>query len=92
MDYAAESRQPEIVENLMHYFLNEGLKDCFSGLLYKCYELLRPDVVLELAWRHNIVDCAMPYMIQTIRDFGARVCAPDFVKYIMFLASQSLLF
>lgn len=73
MEYAAESRQSEIVEDLMKYFLKQGLKDCFSALLYKCFDLLRPDVVLELAWKHNIVDCAMPFIIQTVRDFGSRV-------------------
>ncbi|KAL3090143.1 hypothetical protein niasHS_006595 [Heterodera schachtii] len=73
MEYAAESRQPEIVEDLMQYFLSQGLKDCFSTLLYKCYEFLRPDVVLELAWRNNLVDYAMPFMIQTVRDFGSRL-------------------
>uniref|UniRef100_A0A914HD52 Clathrin heavy chain n=1 Tax=Globodera rostochiensis TaxID=31243 RepID=A0A914HD52_GLORO len=73
MEYAAESRQPEIVEDLMQYFLKQGLKDCFPALLYKCYDLLRPDVVLELAWRNNIVEYAMPFMIQTMRDFGSRV-------------------
>lgn len=30
----------------------------------QCYDLLRPDVILELAWRHKITDFAMPYMIQ----------------------------
>ena len=73
MDYAAESRQPEVVEGLMKFFLQEGLNDCFSALLYKCYDLLKPDIVLELAWKHKIVDCAMPFMIQTVRDFGSRV-------------------
>lgn len=73
MDYAAESRQSEIVEDLMKFFLNEELNDCFSALLYKCYDLLRPYIVLELAWRYNIVNYAMPFMIQSVRDFGFRV-------------------
>lgn len=84
MDYAAESRQPEIVEDLTKYFLEQGLKDCFATLLFKCYDLLRPDVVLELAWRHNIVDCAMPFMIQTVRDYGSRVTLAIFSFYILF--------
>lgn len=33
-------------------------------LLFQCYDLLRPDVILELAWRHKIMDFAMPYLIQ----------------------------
>jgi len=73
MDYAAESRQHEIVEDLMKFFLKEGLNECFSALLFKCYDLLKPDVVLELAWRYKIVDYAMPFMIQAMRDFGSRV-------------------
>ena len=31
---------------------------------FQCYDLLRPDVILELAWRHKIMDFAMPYLIQ----------------------------
>lgn len=31
---------------------------------FQCYDLLRPDVILELAWKHKIVDFAMPYLIQ----------------------------
>lgn len=30
----------------------------------QCYDLLRPDVILELAWKNGIMDFAMPYMIQ----------------------------
>ena len=30
----------------------------------QCYDLLHPDVILELAWKHNIMDFAMPYLIQ----------------------------
>ena len=85
MDYASESRQPEIVEDLMNFFLREGLNDCFSALLYKCYDLLKPDVVLELAWRNNIMDCAMPFMIQTMRDFGSRVNSTCFCTINTFL-------
>ena len=73
MDYASESRQPEIVEELLAYFLDSNLHDCFAATLYKCYDLLRPDVVMELAWKHKIMDFAMPYMIQVLRDYSTRV-------------------
>ncbi|KAI1721373.1 hypothetical protein Ddc_07825 [Ditylenchus destructor] len=73
MDYAAESRQSEIVEDLLQYFLSNDLQDCFTATLYKCYDLLRPDVVLEMAWRNKIFDFAMPYMMQVLRDYGSRL-------------------
>nr|CAG4635909.1 EOG090X0064 [Eubosmina coregoni] len=68
MEYAAESKNAEIAEELLAWFLEQRNFDCFSGCLYQCYDLLHPDVILELAWRHNILDFAMPYLIQ--RRFG----------------------
>lgn len=35
-------------------------------MLYACYDLIRPDVVLELSWRHGLSDFAMPYMINML--------------------------
>ena len=37
------------------------------------YPLLRSDVVLELAWRHNLMDFSMPFMIQTMREMQVKV-------------------
>lgn len=30
--------------------------------MYTCYDLVSPDVAIELAWRHGYTDFAMPYM------------------------------
>ena len=57
----------------MAYFVDKGLKDCFAAALYICYDLLRPDVVLELAWRHRLTDLAMPFVIQVTREYVAKV-------------------
>ncbi len=73
MTYAAESRQVEIAEDLIAWFLDEKLFECFGACLFQCYDLLRPDVILELAWRHDIMDFAMPYMIQTMREYISKV-------------------
>ncbi|KAB0791804.1 hypothetical protein PPYR_03604 [Photinus pyralis] len=64
MEYTAESRQGELAEELLAWFLERKSFDCFAACLYQCYDLLKPDVILELAWKHNIMDFAMPYMIQ----------------------------
>ncbi|KAI8917358.1 hypothetical protein BC831DRAFT_485343 [Entophlyctis helioformis] len=73
MDTAAESKDPEIAEELLHYFIEVDRKDCFAACLYTCYDLLKPDVIMEIAWRHKLNDFAMPYMIQTVRELLVRL-------------------
>lgn len=73
MEYASESRQPEVAEELLNWFLERDNFECFSACLYQCYDLLKPDVVIELAWRHNIMDFAMPFLIQTLRELTTKV-------------------
>jgi len=41
--------------------------------LYSCYDVVRPDVVLELAWRNKIIDFAFPYLIQVVREYTGKV-------------------
>lgn len=57
------------------YFVEVEAKECFAAALFTCYEHVRPDVVLELSWRHNIMDYAMPYLVQVTRDYTAKVDA-----------------
>lgn len=73
MEYAAESKTPEIAEELLTWFLDQGNKDCFAACLFHCYDLLHPDVILELSWRNGIMDFAMPYMIQVLREYRTKV-------------------
>ena len=54
----------------MAYFLDHKAYDCFAACLFQCYDLLHPDVILELAWKHNIMDFAMPYLIQVCNNFS----------------------
>ncbi|CAI9724432.1 clathrin heavy chain 1 isoform X3 [Octopus vulgaris] len=73
MQYASESRNVDIAEELIVWFLEQKNYECFAACLFQCYDLLRPDVILELAWRHNILDFAMPYMIQVMREYTSKV-------------------
>lgn len=73
MQYACDSRNIEIAESLIGWFLEIGRSDCFAACLFSCYDLLRPDVILELAWRHNIMDFAMPYLVQVLREYLTKV-------------------
>uniref|UniRef100_A0A667XLR9 Clathrin, heavy chain b (Hc) n=1 Tax=Myripristis murdjan TaxID=586833 RepID=A0A667XLR9_9TELE len=73
MQYASESKDTELAEELLAWFLEEDKKECFAACLFTCYDLLRPDVVLETAWRHNIMDFSMPYFIQVMREYLTKV-------------------
>lgn len=49
-----------------HFFLLQGKKECFASCLFVCYDLIRADVVLELAWMNNMIDFAFPYLLQVL--------------------------
>jgi clathrin heavy chain len=68
METAAQSGEPELAEELLKSFIEDGNKECFSACLYTCYDLIKPDVALELAWMNGMTDHVMPYMIQVMRD------------------------
>ncbi|UYV79562.1 CLTC [Cordylochernes scorpioides] len=73
MEYAAESKCVEVAEELLQWFLEEGNRACFAACLFQCYDLLRPDVILELAWRHHLMDYAMPFFVQAIREVTSKL-------------------
>eukprot|EP00027_Filamoeba_sp_ATCC50430_P011479 CAMPEP_0168551566 /NCGR_PEP_ID=MMETSP0413-20121227/6241_1 /TAXON_ID=136452 /ORGANISM="Filamoeba nolandi, Strain NC-AS-23-1" /LENGTH=1709 /DNA_ID=CAMNT_0008582101 /DNA_START=58 /DNA_END=5187 /DNA_ORIENTATION=- len=70
---AADSKKQEIAEGLLEFFVKEGQKECFAAALYTCYDIVRPDVALELAWRNKILDFAFPFIIQTVREYTTKV-------------------
>eukprot|EP00879_Flechtneria_rotunda_P029003 GHRR01031254.1.p1 GENE.GHRR01031254.1~~GHRR01031254.1.p1 ORF type:complete len:215 (-),score=82.30 GHRR01031254.1:235-879(-) len=73
METVAVSGAPELAEELLRWFVEANEPECFAACLYTCYELLRPDVVLEVAWINKLMDYAMPYMIQTVKEFTGKV-------------------
>ena len=73
MQTAATSADPELVEQLLRFFVEVEAKECFAAALFTCYEYVRPDVVLELSWRNNIMDYAMPYIIQVTKAYTSKV-------------------
>ena len=74
MQYASESKDVELAEELLAWFLMEDKKECFAACLFTCYDLLRPDVVLELAWRYGLSEYCMPFMVQTLRRNSDEHC------------------
>jgi len=77
METARDSSNPELVESLMRFFVENNEAECFCACLYTCYDYVRPDVALELAWRNGLLDYAMPYLVQTLREYTSRVDALD---------------
>ena len=74
IEVAAQSGDRDLVETeVLRYFIAEGLTSCFTAALYTCYELVRPDVVMELAWMHDLTHVCMPFLIQYFRDMSTKV-------------------
>ena len=88
MLYAAESRNCATAEDLIHWFLEIGNNECFAACLFMCYDLLSPDVVLELSWRHNLIDFAMPYIVQVLKEYIDKVMPADSLLAVLFSSFQ----
>jgi len=73
IDTASESESFELAESLLNFFVEKGNKEGFASTLLTCYDIVRPDVALELAWRNNILDFVMPYLIQIIREYTSKI-------------------
>lgn len=70
---AAQSGDRELAEELLAFFVDKGHTECFAAALYTCYDLLRPDAVLEAAWTHCVLDVSFPYLIQVLREYTGKV-------------------
>ena len=69
----AESGDEELAEELLDFFVQQHLKECFAACLYTCYKLVKPDVAMEKAWMAGMMDFVMPFMLQTMRDYSETV-------------------
>ena len=79
METAALSEDKALAEELLRFFVENIKKDscpksCFAACLFTCFELIRPDVVLELAWRYGLTEYCMPFMVQTLRRNSDEHC------------------
>jgi len=77
METARDSGNADLVEQLLRFFVDEDMQECFCACLYTCYDLVKPDVALELAWRKNMLDFAMPYLIQVLKEYTSRIDGLD---------------
>lgn len=75
IETASYSGVPEVAEELLEYFVDTGNKECYAAMLFACYDLLAPDFVMEVSWRHALSDFTMPYQIQQARDTRTKLLA-----------------
>eukprot|EP00243_Klebsormidium_subtile_P003868 TRINITY_DN174_c0_g1_i1.p1 TRINITY_DN174_c0_g1~~TRINITY_DN174_c0_g1_i1.p1 ORF type:complete len:377 (-),score=180.52 TRINITY_DN174_c0_g1_i1:241-1371(-) len=73
METVSQSGDRQLAEELLVFFVEEDKKECFAACLYQCYDLIRADVVLEHAWFNDMMDCAVPYLIQFVREYSSKV-------------------
>jgi clathrin heavy chain len=61
METVAVSATPELAEELLRWFVEQGERECFGAMLFTCYDLLRPDVVAEVSFQglrvHGLGHC-----------------------------------
>jgi len=69
----AESKDETLCEELLAFFIENENKECFAACLFTCYDLVKPDVAMELSWRHGYLDFAMPYLIQVVKEYVHKV-------------------
>lgn len=75
IETAAHSKSVEVAEELLGYWVDIGHKECVTATLYACFDVVRPDVVEELSWRHGLNDFVMPWRLQWQREQATRVKA-----------------
>lgn len=73
METVAVSGQQDLAEELVRFFVEEKERECFAACLYTCYDLIKPDLVMEVAWMNGLMDFAMPYMIATLKEQSMKI-------------------
>jgi hypothetical protein len=73
MEIATESGTADVAQKLLEYFIEINSPQCFAACLYTCYDLIKPDDVLFLAWRNNYIEYVMPYLAQVLREYTDKV-------------------
>ncbi|PWN22946.1 putative CHC1-clathrin heavy chain [Microstroma glucosiphilum] len=73
IETAAISKSVEVAEELLSYWVDIGHKECVTATLYACFDIVRPDVVEEMSWRHGLNDFVMPWRLQVQREHATKL-------------------
>lgn len=63
METVAESKDSALAEELLRFIMTRQDKELVAAMLYNCYELIKPDVAMEVGWRCGLQEYVMPYFI-----------------------------
>jgi len=72
METVAYSQDVALAEDMLHYISGKD-KELFAVMLYTCYDLIKPDVALEAAWRQGNFEYVIPYFIQFVKELSSKV-------------------
>ncbi|KAA8492928.1 Clathrin heavy chain 1 [Porphyridium purpureum] len=89
IESASVSKDPELVDFLSRFFLDNDLREGFSATLLACYEFYPPAAALEYAWMYNVMDFAMPFFVQTMDEMFNRVMGLEQVEKERVLAHEA---
>lgn len=73
METVAESGDSSLAEDLLRFVMSMEDKELIATMLYTCYDLVKPDVALEIGWRCELQEFIMPYFVQFVKDLSTRV-------------------
>lgn len=73
IETAAESRDSTMALDVLTLVAERDFRDYFCAATYHCYDLLKPDVVLEIAWKKSWMDIATPFFCQSLRESSQRI-------------------
>ncbi|CRH02619.1 clathrin heavy chain, putative [Plasmodium relictum] len=73
IEIARVSKNNLYIEDLINYFIEIKNKEAFCACLIVCYDLLKPDYILEIVWSSGFTDQAMLYFIQIVSDYTNQI-------------------
>jgi len=75
MQVAHHSQSVEMAEHLLEYFAEKQDQQAFAKCLETCYDYVRPETALHLAWSKKWWDLAVPYFARYLRQSSERMAA-----------------
>ncbi|KAI4834912.1 clathrin heavy chain [Plasmodium brasilianum] len=73
IEIARVSKNNLYIEDLINHFIEINNKEALCACLIVCYDILKPDYILEIVWSSGFKDQAMLYFIQIVSDYTNQI-------------------